>query len=556
MTEPPGQTPEEMKASERTKIEAALDDVERDVNAVNNDSTDLQVTAANDALAALQKAIGDATALSDSEKSPYRSLHGKYMEELTAKENARTKHQNIQEETKMDNRREANNAISRPWETTISTYKVPGTIGRLDNLLGTTQTGTTPLYGDNVEVKNANGATTIAVDTKDGIPIPSSSGPDLDGWTTSRFTESPTSRGVVATNLGNPTSRTIHQSYTKFFYTDGDAAATPNTSAIAGVTPVATTGVLDIASAARFRNSDFGGSRPGPLTTVTPRDITFLGVSGTLTCPTASTTPCKVQEEGDGIFSFSSDVTFTPKLAEGASLSDLQVRRIIMPTPQTEYITYGYWLNTSGSGTSLKHTIDAYSRSDGGSSGHSLGGLRGSSTYTGNALGIYFARTGTNDKPALHNGEFVADVNLTAQFGDTTGKLAARDQWRLTGNVKGFRSTNNNAHDAVIGQWDLKLQADIGEFDASSGTGRRNLVTGVMNPGSIQEIVTHSAITNGGGSKIGTWLADFNHPGQAGGTDGVAATSPEAHPQSIIGEFNGFFTNGSVVGAFGATKDN
>ena len=68
--------------------------------------------------------------------------------------------------------------------------------------------------------------------------------------------------------------------------------------------------------------------------------------------------------------------------------------------------------------------------------------------------------------------------------------------------------------------------------------------------GEITEIagtVTSEDGATGGGAP-GGWNATFHGPNEDADNDPI-------QPHSVVGEFNANFSNGSVAGAFGATKD-
>ena len=161
--------------------------------------------------------------------------------------------------------------------------------------------------------------------------------------------------------------------------------------------------------------------------------------------------------------------------------------------------------------------------------------LRGSATYSGAAAGIYVLKTGNlATNPDLHNGEFVADVNLTAYFGDDATDAKDADQWKITGNIDDFESATNSSHD--LSNWDLKLNADFGSRAVSTGN--------IPNDSKTWELNKATAM---GGGNPGTWAAIFYGD--------TTSTDDENYPEAVVGEFKGHFTTGSVAGAFGAEKD-
>lgn len=406
-----------------------------------------------------------------------------------------------------------------------------GTAAALDNDLK----GTSDLK---VRLNNSNAM--IMLDDSNGIALPSANHRSPTGMTAMRFTSGDDS-GVIATNLKK--SADIRQSYTKYFFSvwsaDGDQtfkADADLSTTVTGVTLAAgagSTGILTFGSTASFAPSSFGSSAvPSAVAAGGSRPVTFLGVTGTLACPTGGTA-CTATTAEDGKFSFANSPTFTPAIPPGKDLSDLIVTDQVA---STEYLTFGYWLDNSGSGSSLRHSIDTYAKAHGydelsGAITTTGTDITGSATYSGGAAGVYVLREGTNP---TGNGEFVADVDLTAQFGNTTGTVPAAEQWKITGTVDSFQSATSNHN---LDAWTLRLSADLGT---------RAAATGIV---SSHSFGLGNAVTTGGGPN-GKWTAALY-----GNNAAISDDDPRLDIQAIVGEFDGHFTNGSVVGAFGTTRD-
>ena len=480
-----------------------------------------QVNAVKKAVADLEGAIAH---LSDSEKAGY---NGRISDAKTTIMNAETTIAN-------NNQNKTNEAVKK-WITAIDTYDVGTVAALVTDLKGTS--------GLEVEV-NDSGVTTIELDNAQGVPIPATSTiSPTTGYTAKRFTETADkSRGVILTSRSKGADRTKQHSYTNYFYTSDTAGTLISPLPIAGVTPAANTGVLTFATTAVFRNNQFGGTRPtGFTTTNLTRGATFLNVPGTLTC-SDTTNECSVNDNGDGTFSFGASVTFTPTIPQGKNLSDIILTAITFGS-DTKYVSFGYWLTTTGSGNSIKHSIDTYAM---GSAGYgalgTVGELRGSASYSGGAGGVYVLKTGDlqSTNPDLHQGEFVADVALKAQFGDSTGTMSDAAQWKITGTIDDFQSSTNTNHN--LSAWSLGLSADLGERNPSTADTNPNLVNS-------PSFTLDKAITNGP-SKAGSWIAQFYGNAGAGTTD-----NDDNYPEAVVGEFDGHFVNGHVVGAFGAEKD-
>ena len=533
------ETPEEdpgpsMEDNQRTAITDAIAASDAAIKKVTTMAEPEDVAAADTALAALKTAIDAARALSETDRATYTDVYDAHVLALNTNKAARTAYiqqqeemkmaeEKKQEEMKMAEEKKARDDAAKLWVAAIDAYNV-GTVAALGNDL----TGTSGLMVD-----FDNGSTTIELDNANGVPITSTDSlAPATGWMASRFIEeAEKKRGVIVTNRSKMSDKATDYSYTNYFYTDDTAATVKPTQPITGVNPTATTGLLTFTGTAKFTDSDFGGTRPAGFTTTNGRSAEFLNVPGTLMCASGT---CTVNDNGDDTFSFGADVTFNPTLPQGGNLSDI-ILTATMAGDDSKYVSFGYWLTTTGSGTSLKHSIDTYAMGHGYAANNaSITGsiddddFTGSATYTGGAAGVYVLKIDPSaENPDLYDGEFVADVELKAQF-DTPSRL--EDEWKITGTIDNFRSATSTDH--KLSGWDLDLSADFGA---------RNAATKEI---SAPDLGLQSATTEGGG-KSGTWAAAFY------GTN----TSQALDIEAVVGEFDGHFVDGHVVGAFGATKD-
>ena len=118
-------------------------------------------------------------------------------------------------------------------------------------------------------------------------------------------------------------------------------------------------------------------------------------------------------------------------------------------------------------------------------------------------------------------GEFQADVSLTAYFGGD--KVAVASQDRIEGKVTNFRDGS-----VSLSGWTVTLQQQ--ELDTNDN------------------LSSWAGMTEGSaGSDEGAWSGKF----YGSGTD---ADDDPTGPSGAAGEFNAHFTNGHVNGAYGATK--
>ena len=245
---------------------------------------------------------------------------------------------------------------------------------------------------------------------------------------------------------------------------------------------------------------------------------TFRGASGTLTC--GGTTDCTATLDADGdITAVTEGWIFTP--GDGATID----------VPDSDYLHYGFWLQrtTDADGEVTYNEVETFAGSSVDASGD-VAAVTGSATYSGGALGVYVHSVTNPDgtEASATSGHFTADVALTATFGqvpvsadDSTGTIAPNLLNTLSGTINNFMLSG---HDEGPG-WSVALQGAIAP-DAGTVTGG----------------------TAKGGNGDGSLTATFH--GDVTAVDGVVPK-----PSSVVGEFNAGFSDGSVAGAFGATKD-
>ena len=256
-------------------------------------------------------------------------------------------------------------------------------------------------------------------------------------------------------------------------------------------------------------------------------------------------------------------------------------------------------MSANGDGSYMLDTFahaNGYSGVDGWRSGkvgdtpvHQMQLMRGSASYTGGAAGIY---TYITDDSAEEVGAFEAKVRLHAKFGPFASGInafSAGDYFQHTtvrfpngdeeyinrydpvrSVIEDFKSITAAAEDHDLSDWELRLG-----FADFSGSRRINpLDFPVVRPRparppeeyDIDDAYSYWSIRMGDPFYGKTFrpsdgnfdyeLADGNWYGRFYGGDSesnTATTRPTA-PLAIVGEFNGKFTNGSVAGAYGATR--
>ena len=262
---------------------------------------------------------------------------------------------------------------------------------------------------------------------------------------------------------------------------------------------------------------------------------TFHGVPGTYTCATSACIIDHTIAGGLQLRSGSGTLTFKPT----ATTNDTDdVHMIAGATKDDDYLSFGYWVQTQGTGDDMKYGVNTFA---GGSMpfGGALStdtpnaaivALNGKATYEGPATGLYAYKTASiEDGKVVHTpsaaGQFVADTSLTAYFGNTAkGSIADDDRFTISGTVDNFQDAKGNQIDD---SWTVSLKADFSNADKS-------------------EAYNQFMGTTGEGAMAGQWRGAF-----FGEAD---TTNNDDMPSGVAGEFTGHFVNGHVIGAFGATK--
>ena len=242
----------------------------------------------------------------------------------------------------------------------------------------------------------------------------------------------------------------------------------------------------------------------------------YNGAMGTYTC--TGTTNCTVNANSKGELSGMSDGwVFYP--AEGAT-SDVA---------DDDYLHYGFWLaRTSKDGVVTSYDeVETFARSSLPMSGD-VSDVTGTATYSGGATGVYVKNvlTSTGTLDSATSGHFTATTNLTATFGqvpvsdtDDTGTIAPSMLNTLTGTISDFALAGGEANN-----WMAVLSGAIDDADGTAlGTAK-----------------------GGSPANDGSFNATFH---------GETGTDNTTKPSAVVGEFNAFFTDGSVAGGFGARED-
>ena len=219
----------------------------------------------------------------------------------------------------------------------------------------------------------------------------------------------------------------------------------------------------------------------------------------------------------DGYYSVSGDVVFSPD--DGSADVVLSPSSYSMRVTTADYLSFGFW-------TYVPDDVSDTSAYDFGvfAGGGDLFGTddlvdaEGSATYTGKAIGMYYADLPSN---GLEVGSFTADVELTADFGmaDDLGTVAGRvHSLDYDGSAPAFPT-------------ELALEST----SAGGGSGYLD-----------DETYAQGVVADDEANPVwqGEWSATF-----FGGT-----TSQDGLPGSVAGTFGAANGSNGLVGAYGAHK--
>ncbi len=216
-----------------------------------------------------------------------------------------------------------------------------------------------------------------------------------------------------------------------------------------------------------------------------------------------------------------------------------------------DHLQFGYWLvATRGANGKISYGANTHhSRSlpfgaiarDIDMDGADETRVTGSANYAGPATGLYvrkeFARDGMEIPVA--SGQFTADADLQVYFGqDDKGSIAPKDEWSITGTVENFM----DGGELIDAGWSLGLSVKkiMHEIVMREMVAVRNI-----RPGQF------SGTTMVGKEVVGKFSGAFHGKHTMTGDDGMPMM---LQPSAVVGEFDGHFTNGHVLGVFGARK--
>ena len=152
--------------------------------------------------------------------------------------------------------------------------------------------------------------------------------------------------------------------------------------------------------------------------------------------------------------------------------------------------------------------------------------------------GVYVKRRVTPDGEVdnRRGGQFTADAILTATFGG--GSVPANDHYSIMGSIDDFRDSRGRSIDS---SWTVELEAALfGSQQSAALTGTNGNVFSGATEGDPDDPDLN-----------GAWNGRFFGPVAVDNDDAMLGNQPR-FPSGVAGTFSGHFTNGDVLGAFGA----
>ena len=592
------------QADQRMAIENAHMMALTAVGAVENDSDQAVVDAANAAVMALRDAIGNAADLAEDDEvlvsasGSLDSIESLLMASLNARKMAMDAADKAAQDAadmaadmaamKMrDDARKVFNAIVRDREFDNTggkathlrlTRNLKGTAAGLnvDPLNLSLRHGIDPDAGDQsstTSTANDQGAsaTNNTYQPKSGVGIPVTEMlPDLAGWKGNRYvSEHPddpltcdypegcmkgiTDHLVIYHNQADPKdaeSQTFAEKYGADADDDGSLDNDWYRVAVAGGAPAGILNAGLVLEANRPLIMSDGFSTAGRDAHTTEDDEvftvmgTFDGVPGTYSC-THDSTACTSSYGDDGVITLggggTNGWTFVPNDPDAmTTLGD--------PTASRMFVTYGYWMREL-SGDDGWTDVRPLSEIRQNSVPHANGvaqAIKGSATYTGGAAGMYAIYHPVADGSS--SGEWTANAMLTADFneqmvsGELTGFMAEGKamDWK----VELLEGGINSATTAPDPASRAREAAGNGGFKLDgSNHGFANAENGTV-------------WTMGGmdGEKTGSWYGDFWAP--KGATVDTTDHANNPAPAAATGVFwSEYGDTGRMTGAFGVERD-
>lgn len=377
-------------AEQRAAVFKAIGDATAAVAALDGESTDPEVTAAAEAIAAARRAVTDADTLSGEERDGFEKLIASAEKDLEEKRSRIA-------QARADRQRQAAADVERLFTALGS----PG----IADIRAAVRHGAAPTMSGTVL---GTPPTTVA-----GLETAGAAG-QLGGWRGGAYTAADADAGtadtvVLYTNVEAPGTRP--------FSGEGGKYGTANGLDGDGNLPIAADTDATLIASSAFPTGP--GIRTHDADTEGTAQIagTFDGAAGAYVCTPAADGACTSSvKHGGGYTLAGGDWKFVP--AAGSMVA----------TRDTEFQYFGWWQREAGDSVA----VGAFHAGAGGAADEfsGLAALQGRATYRGPAVGRVAIRPQIGEGTA---GEFTATATLAVDFGD------AAAGGTVAGTVDGFR---------------------------------------------------------------------------------------------------------------------
>ena len=247
----------------------------------------------------------------------------------------------------------------------------------------------------------------------------------------------------------------------------------------------------------------------------------FDGATGTYTCVSM----CTLSTDSDAeLVAVGGQWSFTPD--DPAFEVDV---------PDSDYIHFGYWMNEAEENDQPVIMAAAIAGGTVESPIGTVQDLEGEANYSGAATGLYVIKTFSLDGRVVSRtgGQFTAKAMLTAYFGGND--VAVNDHYSIVGTIEDFLDRQGGA---IHPDWSVDLKK------VRFGSQQRGTLGGATE-GKPSEPHLDST---------GAWSGRFFGP-VAVDDDGATPGNQSTLPSAVAGTFDAAFTNGAVIGSFGAEKE-
>ncbi len=514
---------------QRMALDGALDAAGPAVRAVDNDSTDAEVNAADMALATLKTAIDEAADLPGTEVGEAKGTYDTLVAQLNSAKERRTAAMNAKDDA--DN--EAMAALAAKLYAGIS-----APMGAIDGTAATTRAAAYNAADTAITVNIGDGTAANAVDLSEDKDAMVTA---LKGWQGKRYHRTmPASEGTyeayVYSHVGDATQGDkFGQIGVTTPSTGYEYGLDANGVLVANGGDAFTYVAAEVASSSFDQSAGVKSFELGTNRQYVSISGTYHGVSGEYRCEPATDNTCAVQRAASGFDlggAAAADNAFTA--AGGVwTFRPSNTEARVTDTPDANYASYGWWLHKSDDdATYTASAFHDYKGTDEDALGATaLTNLRGTATYSGGAAGKYALSSttgGTNDA-----GHFTADATLEAEFAsnaDATGSAHV-----ISGTIDNFMGS-----DGMMRDWTVELnEVRMSDQGAIVGTANGDAFA-ADNPyaGTVWTIGEEAAKT------AGRWSGQMHELGD----DGVPAVATGTF-------YTEYGRDGRMVGGFGATTE-